>query len=185
MDHPGLTVWFTGLSISDQRRICNGVYDALAFRGFSVELLDSNEVHAQLCDEPGIKREDVEKTARKIGFVANLLTRHDVIVLVSSFSPNRVTRNEIRRSIGSFMEVYVNSPPEVFEQSSPAPAGGQALTGSSCLLNIPHKSYEPPLAPEVECRTDLECMSASVMKVMSEILRRMSPPRPPAAAISF
>jgi adenylylsulfate kinase len=39
-----------------------------------------------------------------------------VVVLVSAISPYREIRDEVRRQIGRFVEVYVNAPPEICEQ---------------------------------------------------------------------
>ncbi len=64
----------------------------------------------------GFSKDDRDENIRRIGFVAELLTRNGVIVLVSAISPYRALRDEIRRRIGNFMEVYVHAPLEVCEQ---------------------------------------------------------------------
>ena len=48
-------------------------------------------------------KEDRDENIRRIGFVAHLLTKNDVIVLVCAISPYRKMREQIRQNIGDFM----------------------------------------------------------------------------------
>jgi adenylylsulfate kinase len=50
----------------------------------------------------------------RIGFVANLLTRNGVPVIVSAISPYKAARDQVRREIGEdFIEIFVDCPVEV------------------------------------------------------------------------
>ena len=79
-------------------------------RGERVEWLDGDVVRRRLSKGLGFSKEDRDENIRRIGFVAELLTRHGVIVLVSAISPYRAVRDEMRSRIGSFLEVYVDAP---------------------------------------------------------------------------
>jgi len=96
----GLTVWFTGLSSAGKTTICGAIYDILSTRGHEVEWLDGDVVRTHLSKGLGYSKEDRDENIRRIGFVAELLTRHGVIVLVSAISPYREPRAEVRRRIG-------------------------------------------------------------------------------------
>ena len=84
--------------------------------GHKVEWLDGDVVRQHLNKGLGFSKEDRDENVRRIGFVAELLTRNGVIALVSAISPYRAVRDEIRGRIGSFLEVYVEAPLEVCEQ---------------------------------------------------------------------
>ena len=88
----------------------------LRSRGYKVELLDGDVVRQNLTKGLSFSKEDRDENIRRIGFVANLLARNGVIVLVSAISPYRAIREEVRHRIGNFIEVYVNAPLEVCEQ---------------------------------------------------------------------
>lgn len=78
--------------------------------GLAVEVLDADLVRQHLTKGLGFSKEDRDENVRRIGFVAEMLTRHGVIVLVSAISPYRATRQEVRRQIGNFIEVFVDAP---------------------------------------------------------------------------
>ncbi len=165
----GLTVWFTGLSGAGKTTIAQAIYEKLWAKGLKVELFDGDIVRKQLSKDLGFSKEDRDENIRRIGFVAQLLNRNGVIVLVSAISPYRAIRDEVRRSVGSFLEVYVNAPLEVCEDRDPKGHYHRARTGE-----LPHFTgitdpYEPPMAPDVECRTDQETLSESVALVMQAI----------------
>lgn len=105
----GVTVWFTGLSGAGKTTICQFVEKELRIQGYRVEVLDGDAVRQNLCKGLGFSKEDREENIRRIGFVAHLLARNNVIVLVSAISPYREIREQVRQSIQYFIEVYVNA----------------------------------------------------------------------------
>lgn len=118
----------------------------------------------------GFSKADRDENIRRIGFVANLLTRHGVIVLVSAISPYREIREEVKQKIGSFMEVFVNAPLNVCEERDVKGLYQQARKGEIKGFTGIDDPYEAPLDPEVECRTDLEELEESVAKVWDKLV---------------
>jgi bifunctional enzyme CysN/CysC len=168
-----LAVWFTGLSCSGKTTISRAVRERLAAQGHQVELLDGDIVRKHLSKGLGFSREDREENIRRIGFVARLLADHGVIVLVAAISPYRDTRDEVRRSIGDFVEVYVNAPLEICEQRDDKGLYQQARAGKIRGFTGIDDPYEPPLAPELECRTDRESVEECVEKVLGVLTERL------------
>jgi adenylylsulfate kinase len=117
----------------------------------------------------GFSKEDRDENIRRVGFVAGLLTRNQVIVLVSAISPYQEIRQEVRERIGNFVEVYVNAPLEVCEQRDVKGLYKKARAGEIKNFTGIDDPYEPPLNPEVECRTDLESLEESVSKVLAKL----------------
>ena len=171
--HRGLTVWFTGLSASGKSTLCRAVYDRLAARGCRLELLDGDTVRKHLSKGLGFSREDRDENIRRIGFVAGLLTRNGVIALAAAISPYRAVRDEVRASIGDFVEVYVNAPLEVCEGRDPKGLYRKARAGQLPAFTGIDDPYEPPLKPEVECRTDRETLEECIAKVLGAIDRAL------------
>lgn len=180
----GLTVWFTGLSGAGKTTISQAVYQTLHSQGYKVELLDGDLIRQTLTKGLGFSRADREENIRRIGFVAHLLTRNGVIVLVSAISPYRAMRQQVRQQIGAFLEVYVNAPLVTCEQRDVKGLYQRARAGE-----IPHFTgiddpYEPPLAAEVICQTDQETIDQSVAKVMGAIAAWQTPSPLPVTSIS-
>lgn len=165
----GVTVWFTGLSGAGKTTISRAVEKELKSYDYKVEILDGDIVRQNLTKGLGFSKEDRDENIRRVGFVANLLTRNQVIVLVSVISPYREIRQEVRKQIGNFVEVYVNAPLEVCEQRDVKGLYKKARAGEIKNFTGINDPYEPPLNPEVECRTDLESLEECVYKVLAKL----------------
>jgi len=165
----GLTVWLTGLSSAGKTTISRSVFKALQARGQRVEWLDGDAMRLRLCAGLGFSKKDRDENVRRIGFVAELLTRHGVIVLVSAISPYRALRDEMRRRIGNFVEVYVHAPLEVCEQRDVKGIYLQARARQLQHVTGVDDPYEPPLAPEVVCPTYCEKPEDSAARVLAAV----------------
>lgn len=165
----GLTVWLTGLSSAGKSTIARAVYESLRTRGSHVEWLDGDEIRRALCKDLGFSKHDRDENIRRIGFVAELLSRHGVIVIVSAISPYRVARAEVRGKIPKFIEVYVHAPLAVCEQRDLKGIYARARAGEMQGVTGIDDPYEPPESPDVECRTDLESIEESAAKVLRAI----------------
>ncbi len=165
----GVTVWFTGLSGAGKTTIANAVDRELQIAAASRELLDGDELRKTLCKGLGFSTTDRIENLRRIGFVAHLLTRNGVIVLVSTISPDREIRQELRHKIGDFIEVYVNAPLAVCERRDVKGLYKQARAGLIENFTGIDAAYEVPLQPDVECQTDRETISQSTSKVLTKL----------------
>lgn len=169
MNQRGVTIWFTGLSGAGKTTICGAVAQALRSQGYQLEILDGDVVRTNLTKGLGFSKADRDENIRRIGFVSHLLTRNKVIVLVSAISPYREMREEVRQRIGDFVEVYVNAPLEVCEQRDVKGLYKRARSGEIKHFTGIDDPYEPPLNPDVECRTDQEDELESVTKVLNQL----------------
>jgi len=169
MKQRGVTIWFTGLSGAGKTTITTAVAEYLTEHDYPLEVLDGDIVRENLTKGLGFSKEDRDENIRRIGFVSNLLTRHGVIVLVSAISPYREIRQEVREKIGDFVEVFVNAPLNVCEERDVKGLYKRARAGEIKSFTGIDDPYEPPLNPEVECRTDLEELSESIDKVLSKL----------------
>ena len=168
----GVTIWFTGLSGAGKTTIASAVEARLREWGHRVESLDGDVVRQNLTKGLGFSKEDRDENIRRIGFVAHLLTRNGVFVLVSAISPYREIRDEVRRRIGDFVEVFVNAPLEVCEQRDVKGLYQTARAGLIKGFTGIDDPYETPVAAEVECCTDVESVQECVGKVLRALERQ-------------
>lgn len=165
----GVTVWFTGLSGAGKTTISQALAQQLRQSGYQVEVLDGDIIRENLSKDLGFSREDRCENVRRIGFVAQLLSRHGVIVLVSAISPYKSSREEVRQQIGDFIEVYVNAPLDLCEQRDVKGLYQRVRNGEIQHYTGIDDPYEPPQLPEVECLTESESIDESVAKVLTTL----------------
>ncbi len=149
------TVWLTGLSSAGKSTLGRALYEQLRARGHKAEMLDGDEVRRRLCNDLGFSKEDREENIRRIAYVADLLTKHGIIVIVCAISPYRSVRDQARALLGNFIEVYVNAPLEVCESRDVKGLYRKARAGTIKMFTGIDDPYEPPISPEIECRTHL------------------------------
>ena len=164
-----MTVWFTGLSSSGKTTISQAVREKLLHAGHKVEWLDGDAVRQHISKGLGYSKEDRDENIRRIGYVADLLTRNGVIVLVSAISPYRAVRDEVRARIGKFLEVYVEAPLAVCQQRDINGVYRRALAGEIHHVTGMDDPYEPPCSPDVVCHTARETREESVAKVIDRV----------------
>jgi len=169
VSHRGVTVWFTGLSGAGKTTIRIAVEKELRSLGCKVEVLDGDVVRQNLTKDLGFSKADRDENIRRIGFVSHLLTRNGVIVLVSAISPYREVREEVKHKIGDFIEVYVNAPLEVCEQRDVKGLYEKARAGKIKQFTGIDDPYEPPLNPEVECKTHLQTLDECAAQVLAKL----------------
>lgn len=172
MEQRGVTVWFTGLSGAGKTTIRMAVEAELRRQALKVEVLDGDIVRQHLTKGLGFSKEDRDENIRRIGFVAHLLSRNGVIVLVSAISPYRHTRDAVREEIGDFIEVYVNAPLEVCEERDVKGLYKKARAGEIKQFTGIDDPYEPPIQADVECKTAEETVDESAAKVLQALVAK-------------
>lgn len=165
----GVTIWLTGLSGAGKTTICQFLETELRSQGYKIEVLDGDVVRQNLSKGLTFSKEDRDENIRRIAFVAHLLTRNNVIVLVSVISPYRAIREEVKEKIGDFIEVYVNAPLEVCEQRDVKGLYKKARSGEIKNFTGIDDLYEIPLEPDVECKTHQESVAESANKILNKL----------------
>jgi adenylylsulfate kinase len=168
-EHRGFTLWFTGLSGAGKTTIAEIVEHELRERGRSVEVLDGDIVRTNLSKGLGFSRDDRNINVLRIGFVANLLTRNGVAVIVSAISPYKEARDQVRRRIIDFVEVFVDAPLEVCAQRDVKGLYEKAFAGEIGQFTGVSDPYEPPAAPELHLKTDEETPEESASRVITRL----------------
>ncbi len=170
LEQQGFTVWFTGLSGAGKTTISDAIEPVLRERGITkLEKLDGDVVRTHLSKGLGFSKEDRDTNIRRIGWVAEVLTRNGVCVLASAISPYREIRDEVRRNVGDFVEVYVKcSIPELTRRDVKG-LYQKALSGEIKNFTGISDPYEEPLNPDVVVDTEAEELAESVAKVLTRL----------------
>ena len=163
----GVTIWLTGLSGAGKSTISSALAGELELRGKRVEILDGDVIRENLSKGLGFSKEDRDENIRRIGFVAQLLTRHGAFVLVAAISPYRDVRDEVRARIGDFVEVHVDCSIEELSRRDVKGLYAKALSGEIKNFTGVSDPYEAPLHPEVVVSSETQTVGESVADVLA------------------
>jgi len=149
----GATVWLTGLPSAGKSTITHGCEPELRARGLRVEILDGDAVRPHLAAARGYSREDRAINIRRIGWVAELLARNGVLVLVSAIAPFRDVRDQVRAAHAGngtpYLEVHVSTPVDVAAERDVKGLYARQRVGEISGLTGVDDPYEEPLAPDL------------------------------------
>tara|TARA_Y100001960_G_C14234660_1_gene615432 strand:+ start:78 stop:629 length:552 start_codon:yes stop_codon:yes gene_type:complete len=166
----GFTLWLTGLSGSGKTTIANRLNQRLKDFGFlNIEILDGDSVRQDLSKDLGFSRQDRITNMKRVGFVCNLLTRNNVVVITALISPFREIRDEIRKNGKNFVEVYVKCSFKECERRDTKNMYSRARLGQLTNFTGIDSPYEPPSNPEVICETEHESEDQSVNKIIQKL----------------
>ncbi|MGI0156314.1 MAG: adenylyl-sulfate kinase, partial [Thermoplasmata archaeon] len=86
-ERAGFVVWFEGLPGAGKSTLSREVANQLRAAGWKTEVLDGDEVRRMFSPELGFSRKDREFHARRVSYVARMLARNGVAVLVAMITP--------------------------------------------------------------------------------------------------
>ncbi len=162
----GATVWLTGLPSAGKSTIALAAAGRLRAAGRRVEVLDGDTVRTHLCADLGFSRADRDENVRRIGYVAHLLARNGVLVLVAVVSPYAGARAAVRAEHSSsgtpFVEVHVTTPTEVCGDRDVKGLYARQRAGELRGLTGVDDPYEAPAAPELRLPAHQQTAAASV-----------------------
>ncbi|MFH1138160.1 MAG: adenylyl-sulfate kinase [Pseudomonadota bacterium] len=166
MNEQAFCLWFSGLSASGKTTLARMLEEALLERGLAVEVLDGEAVRADLGRDLGFTREDRMTNLRRIAYLAKLLTRNGIVVLVAAITPYQDFRDEARQELGCVVEAFLDCPLEVCIQRDPKGLYKRALAGEIKHFSGLDEPFERPCRPEIELRTDLESPDECLEKII-------------------
>ena len=169
----GFVAWIEGLPSSGKTTLSQMVAERLRAVGWKVEILDGDEVRHMFSPELGFSRKDREFHARRVSYVARMLARNDVAVLVAMITPYETSRQAARATVGGrFTEVWLRCPVEVCRQRDPKGLyrGSQALQGTK-LTGI-DDPFEEPLNPDLIVDTASESIAGGTRRILDHLARR-------------
>ncbi len=164
---PSVVLWFTGLSGAGKTTIASGVKQRLLQLGHRVEHLDGDVIRKAISTDIGFSRSDRDIQVKRIGWIANLLARHNVIVLVSAISPYSKTRSEVLASLDLGFEIHVDVSLPVAEKRDPKGLYAKARKGEIVGFTGIDDPYEIPHDPALQVNTDIDSVENSVSIVMN------------------
>jgi bifunctional enzyme CysN/CysC len=172
----GVTLWFTGLPGSGKSTIASAVEAMLVQRGIPAYLLDGDNLRHGLNADLGFSAADRIENVRRVGEVARLLTDAGLVALASLISPFAEGRDAVRAIHAdaglTFLEIFVNTPPEECERRDPKGHYALARAGKMADFTGVDGTYEVPRRPDLEIHTPGLSVTAAAEQVLSLLIAR-------------
>jgi bifunctional enzyme CysN/CysC len=171
LGHRGATVWMTGLPSSGKSTIAGAVEERLVRQGIPAYRLDGDNLRHGLNGNLGFSPQDRAENVRRTAHAARLLADAGTVTIVSLVSPYAADRDAARAIHADdgldFLEVYVNTPPELCEQRDPKGLYAKARAGEISGFTGVDAPYEPPPSPDLELSPgDLDALVEQVLDAL-------------------
>jgi sulfate adenylyltransferase len=166
----GITLFFTGLSAAGKSTIANALAARLMeIQDRPVTLLDSDIIRKNLCSELGFSKEHRSLNARRVGFVANEITKNrgiGICALIAPYEEDRLYNRNLIGLHGNYIEIYVNTPIQTCENRDPKGLYALARQGKLTGFTGIDDPYEEPRNPELALDTTRQSIDESVEQII-------------------
>jgi len=169
-----LVIWLTGIPASGKSTIARALSERMRAMGLEVEVLESDEIRKILTPRPLYSEEERDWFyGRVLIWLAKILFRHNICVIIDATGHKRMYRENARREFGKrFVEVYVKCSVETAMKRDPKGLYKAALEGRIKTLPGLQVPYEEPENPDIVIDTEREDVEAAVRKILRYICNR-------------
>ena len=178
----GVVMWFTGVPASGKSTIGNEVISRFQARGLKIETLDADEVRAHISPELGFTEEARDLNTKRLGYIASMLARNGVSVVIAAVASKRAFRDRTRGWVDNFFECWVNTPLEVCQARDPKGLYARAAKGEINDIAGMHQPWEEPLKAELMVETANKTVDECADMVMARLAELYWLPTESAAA---
>jgi len=168
--HRGGVIWFTGLSGAGKSTLSVELERRLFEKGYSVYVLDGDNIRFGLNANLGFSPEDRSENIRRVGEVAALFARAGMIALTAFISPYRSDRDRARAAApGRFHEIYVQADVATCESRDPKGLYEKARRGEIKEFTGISAPYEAPETPELVVDTARHSIEECVSQLIAYV----------------
>lgn len=172
----GIIFWFTGLSGSGKTTIAEAVKPLLENSGYSVLILDGDDVRERLHVNLGFSPEDIKKNNSLIVRLCIQYRLDYDVLLVPIISPYLSSRSEARRLLGKgYYEIFFSASLETVIRRDVKGLYEKAKNNEikNMIGYSPSNVYEPPSNPDFTIRTEIDSVEKSSYEFYRFILQRI------------
>ena len=174
----GIFIQMTGLSGAGKTTLARLVQQRLKKRGIQTEVIDGDEYRSGLCNDLGFTKEDRNTNIRRLGFVAKVLARNNVVTIISAINPYEDIRKELKILDPNSKVVYVKANLATLKQRDTKGLYRKALLPdghAEKIYNFTGVSdpFEEPSNPDLLVETDFDDIERSAKRLEKFIMRNI------------
>lgn len=166
------TLWFMGRPAAGKSTLASRVEDRLVDRGLQIENLDGDDIRKHLHPDLGFSREDRRTNNRRTAYIAKLLNRNDIPVIVGMITPFRDSQEQARNIVedaGEFVLIWVKCSVEAAEERDPKDLYEQAREGKIEKFTGINHPFQEPLNPDIVVDTEEQSINEGVEHVVRKL----------------
>jgi sulfate adenylyltransferase len=171
----GFTLFLTGFSGSGKSTIAQALAVKLMELQYRpITLLDGDVIRTYLSSELGFSREHRSLNVRRVGFVAQEITKNGgcaLCPLIAPYAQDRLFNRNLISARGSYIEIHVATPLSVCEERDVKGLYAQAREGKISNFTGINDPYEAPVNPEITLDTTNISIEQAV-EIVIDYLRR-------------
>jgi len=156
----GMFIQMTGLSGAGKTTLARAVEKKLKTKGFKVEIIDGDEYREGLCKDLGFSKEDRNTNIRRLGFVGKILSRNNVVTIMSAINPYEELRKELEETCGA-KTVFIKCPVEKCIERDVKGLYAKALSGEIQNFTGISDPFEEPNDPALIVDTTIDELEKS------------------------
>ena len=169
---------FCGLSGAGKSTLAEKVRHKLASEDIFIEIIDADEYRQRLFKDLGFKMEDRFENIRRLGFIANKFSSHNIITIISAINPYDSIRKELVRTYKNVKVVHIDCDIDVLisrdtkglYKRALLPDGHPDKLSNLSGINDP---FEAPASPDLYVNTDAMGIKDCVSEIKSFIVRNI------------
>lgn len=165
-------VWVTGLPASGKSTIVEALRPRLEALGFTVEVLESDEVRRFLTPTAAYSQAERDVFYRALAFMGARLVAHGVVVIFDATASRRGYREFARQLIPRFMEVAVECPLTACMERDKKGTYLKGQRGESTTVPGLQAPYEAPLNPDLRIDTTKTAPEVAAEEILNVVRKR-------------
>ena len=173
-----ILVQLTGLSGAGKTTLSYNVRRELQKLGCKTEIIDGDEYRRTLCRDLGFSKEDRIENIRRLGFVASLLVKHGIVVLLAAINPFEDARRELKEKYDSVATVWIDCDLETLRERDTKGLYARAFLPENHPEKLKNLTgvgdpFESPENADLTIETGAETVEESTRKLLKFILARI------------
>jgi len=146
--------------------------------GHNVEVIDGDEYREGLCKDLGFSKEDRNTNIRRLSFVGKVLSRNNVVCIMSAINPYDNIRREVESSNPLSRIVYVKCDIDTLIERDPKGLYRRALLPKTDPEHIPNFTgisdpFQEPKNAVLIINTEKQTIDQSVESLVNFILENI------------
>ena len=168
----GIFVQMTGMSGAGKSTMTFKAATILKEMGYNVEVIDGDEYREGLCKDLGFSKEDRNTNIRRLSFVGKVLSRNNVVCIMSAINPYDDVRKEVKQNNSLAKTVYVKCDLDTLIDRDPKGLYARALLPKGDPNHIPNfTGISDPFEEPADADLVIETNKMSIDESVDQLIR--------------